>query len=118
MRAGAHLLLREDKDLWATALKSLDVKDRQRLAVSKSAERIVLNDIVRLVEGKKALCLQRRWKFKRSSGELVILRDVFEKILHWVNKFKEAGDIIVQYDPAHAALPWAGVRFLLQVYSQ
>jgi hypothetical protein len=29
--------------------------------------------------------------------------------------FKQVGDVAVQYDPAHAALPWAGIRFLLQV---
>lgn len=56
-----------------------------------------------------------RWKYKKSNGEDVILRDLFEKMAKWVNKFKEFGDIAVQYDPAHAALPWACVRFLLQV---
>jgi hypothetical protein len=38
-----------------------------------------------------------------------------EKIIAWVIKFKEVGDLAVQYDPIHAALPWAGVRFFLQV---
>jgi hypothetical protein len=37
------------------------------------------------------------------------------KVAKWADRFKEIGDIAVQYDPAHAALPWAGVRFLLQV---
>ena len=32
-----------------------------------------------------------------------------------MNKFKEVGDIAVQYDPGHAALPWAAIRFFLQV---
>ncbi|KAF8417291.1 hypothetical protein EV426DRAFT_711742 [Tirmania nivea] len=32
-----------------------------------------------------------------------------------VNRFKEIGDIIVQFDPGHAALPWAGFRFLLKI---
>jgi hypothetical protein len=32
-----------------------------------------------------------------------------------VDTFKQIGDVAVQYDPAHAALPWAGIRFLLQV---
>ena len=43
------------------------------------------------------------------------MRDIFEKIIVWVDKFKALGDVAVQYDPAHASLPWAGVRFLLQV---
>lgn len=42
------------------------------------------------------------------------MRDVLENIAGWVNKFKEAGDMVVQYDPVHASLPWAAVRFLLQ----
>ena len=37
------------------------------------------------------------------------------KILQWVYKFKQIGDIIIQFDPKHSALPWAGFRFLLQV---
>jgi hypothetical protein len=35
--------------------------------------------------------------------------------MEWVDKFKTIGDNAIQYDPAHAALPWAGVRFILQV---
>ncbi|KAI5790570.1 hypothetical protein FPQ18DRAFT_277531, partial [Pyronema domesticum] len=37
------------------------------------------------------------------------------KLLGWMDRFKEIGDIIVQFDPVHAALPWAGFRFLLKV---
>ena len=54
------------------------------------------------------------WKIKFREEE-VVLRDVGMKILRWVDKFKHIGDIIFQYDPVHAALPWAGFRFLLQV---
>jgi len=35
--------------------------------------------------------------------------------VEWVKKFRDVGDVVVQYDPTHAALPWAGVRLLLQV---
>jgi hypothetical protein len=38
------------------------------------------------------------------------------KLLSWMDKFKEIGDIIVQFDPVHAGLPWAGFRFLLKVF--
>ena len=47
--------------------------------------------------------------------EEIVLQVVGMKILRWVDKFKQIGDTIVQYDPVHAALPWAGFRFLLQV---
>ena len=35
--------------------------------------------------------------------------------MEWIGKFKAIGDTITQYDPAHAALPWAGIRVLLSV---
>ena len=47
----------------------------------------------------------------------MILRDVFDKIVRWIDMFKQVGDIAVQYDPAHASLSWAGIRLVLQVRS-
>jgi hypothetical protein len=41
--------------------------------------------------------------------------DLFGKVVKWIDLFKQVGDAAVQYAPVHAALPWAGVRFLLQV---
>ena len=43
------------------------------------------------------------------------LGDTATKILEWVDRFKGIGDVIVSFDPVHAALPWAGFRFFLQV---
>jgi hypothetical protein len=47
--------------------------------------------------------------------EKVILRDVFDKIIRWIDTFKQVGDLAVQYDPVHTALPWTAIRFVLQV---
>ena len=77
----------------------------------------ILKDILEAVEEKKELCLQKRWKYRRANGETVILRDVLGKMVRWVSKFQEVGDNAVQYDPVHAALPWAAVRFILKVSS-
>lgn len=52
---------------------------------------------------------------KGIGGKEVIIRDVCAKIAGHVKKFIAVIDIAVQYDPVHAALPWAGVRFLLQL---
>jgi hypothetical protein len=68
------------------------------------------------VEKAKEKCIEKRWKYTRKNGGVVILRDVFDKIIKWIDKFKQVGDTVVQYDPVHIALPWAGIRFLLQVY--
>ena len=41
------------------------------------------------------------------------MREKAVKLVGWIEKFKEVVNIAVQYDPVHAALPWAGVRFIL-----
>ncbi|RSL79052.1 hypothetical protein CEP52_017570 [Fusarium oligoseptatum] len=92
----AESLRASGDDLWRTSKKTLD----ELLAVTEQARK-------RLVD--------KSWSFKRKNGEVVFVRDLLAKTVKWVNHFKDVGDIVVQYDPAHAALPWAGVRFLLNV---
>ncbi|KAI1388967.1 uncharacterized protein F4822DRAFT_263886 [Hypoxylon trugodes] len=43
-----------------------------------------------------------------------VVRDLASKIIVWLNRLKEVGDVAVSFDPTHAALPWAAFRFLLQ----
>ena len=90
-------------------------EDKEHIDFNRTDKLTILNDVLVAVEGKRQICMQRRWRYKRSNGEVIILRDLFEKMMVWVNKFKEIGDVAVQYDPGHASLPWAGVRFFLQV---
>ncbi len=66
------------------------------------------------IEAKKVLAVRKRWKFKKPNGDVIVVRDVLEKTVRWINRFKETGDVIAQYDSAHLALPWAAFRFLLQ----
>jgi hypothetical protein len=74
-----------------------------------------LKDVLDLAGERQRICIQKGWKFKGRNGKVIVVRDVLEKTVVWVQKFKEVGDIAVSYDPIHAALPWAAVRFLLSV---
>lgn len=101
-------------DLWQKALATLDDELKARLDFKNSTKRDILEKTLKTAEERRQLCLRKRWKVKRN-GEEVVVRDVLEKIIRWLNHFKAIGDLAAQYDPAHAALPWAGVRFLLKV---
>ncbi|KAK2773763.1 multiple ankyrin repeats single kh domain-containing protein [Colletotrichum kahawae] len=100
--------------LWDRAFQLLDPDAQRGLSPSKTNKRDVLSAVLKDVEAARDLALRKRWKFTKSNGDVVILRDVMEKIVGWIQRFKETGDAAVQYDPAHAALPWAAFRFLLQ----
>ena len=104
------------RDLWEAALNELSEEDRKLVAFEGQHRLDVLSDLGQLVSTARDTSINKRWRFHRpGSGQTVILRDLFSKIVVWIDRFKQIGDIVVQYDPVHAALPWAGVRFLLQV---
>ena len=106
----------DSSGLWAAALNTLSDEDRKFVAFDGQGHLKVLSDLSNDVIRAKEDSIQKRWRFHRpGNGQTVILRDIFTKLAVWIDRFKEIGDIVVQYDPVHAALPWAGVRFLLQV---
>ncbi|KAH7363777.1 hypothetical protein BKA65DRAFT_472146 [Rhexocercosporidium sp. MPI-PUGE-AT-0058] len=101
-------------DLWAQAVEKLSPEDRTIINFSFN-KLSILSDLKAETEAAQLKCEERRLGFKRSSGEKVILRDVLGKFAKWIALFREVGDVAVSYDPGHAALPWALVRFVLQV---
>ncbi|KAF1946986.1 hypothetical protein EJ02DRAFT_331027, partial [Clathrospora elynae] len=102
-------------DLWTDAVAQLSNDDKLNINFGRTDKLNILAELHADAERSKQRSIESRWKYKRKSGETVIIRDLFEKIVRWVDMFKEVGDVAVQYDPVHAALPWAGVRFLLQM---
>ncbi|KAI4270179.1 MAG: hypothetical protein LQ337_006838 [Flavoplaca oasis] len=101
--------------LWDKAVQSLSDEDKQSIDFSQTDKPTILADVLQAAEQKKQLCMQKRWKFTKKNGHVIIVRDVCEKIIKWIHKFKEIGDVAAQYDPSHASLPWAAVRFFLQL---
>lgn len=109
------------ESLWKRALNELSSAERAILKESgieaeiQTSTGILTSESVG-AEMTRILSADERqsWKIEVRGHELQ-LRDIVGKILRWVDKFKAIGDIVVQYDPVHAALPWAAFRFLLQV---
>ena len=105
------------KDLWHHAAISLDEANQGQLRFDRQKSIPTLDELQKLTKQAEDKCINERWQFTSpiKSNEKVILRDLFKKITTWVDTFIHIGDTAVQYDPGHAALPWAGVRLLLQL---
>ena len=113
-----ELLQQEASNLWTKAYDKLPIEYKQDLGYmgntdSDNPEK--LDALKQLLE--HAMEAQRentasQWKVKWGSREINV-REKAEKLMSWITKFKEIGDIVVQYDPVHAALPWAGIRSIL-----
>lgn len=102
------------QSLWDAALKKLGTKDQEQLTQASTSSEIDIKRLIELTRGKQKECDGKTWKF-HFAGKEIILRDVAEKIVSWLTRFKDFGDIAVNFDPVHGALPWAGVRILLLV---
>ena len=100
--------------LWARALERLCIKDKNTLETNETRSTLDIEELLLAVQAKREMCLENQWRFA-FHGRAVNLRYQADKIISWLAKFKEVGDIAIQQDPSHAALPWAGIRFLLQV---
>lgn len=109
------------RDLWFDALQTLSedeqlaIQDMQPPQATKRTLPGTIEELVSITRKKQDECEKKSYKF-RFQGKEIILRDVAEKIVVWLDKFKAVGDVVVNFDPVHAGLPWAGVRFLLQVF--
>ena len=74
-----------------------------------------MQDLLSAVQEKQKECTDKQWSIPGGSGNTIKVRDIFTKITKWVEKFIQVGDIALQYDPGHAALPWAAMRAILKV---
>lgn len=106
----------EDSTLWSNAFKSLPVEAQKSISESQKASSKVelLQILLDVTEQKRKQCDDQKWKFT-VKGRTINLADEADTIVRWLNRFKAFGDIAVNYDPNHAALPWAGESFLLEV---
>ena len=105
------------EDLWQDAVESLSAKYIERIDLYTDDRETLLGDILGILKEKQQECVQKRWRYTKNNGEEIVLREVFAKITYRVAKVKDVGDGLVQYDPHHAAIPWAAIRLVLQVGS-
>ena len=107
------------QDLWTKAYQKLPDDLKQQLIINNCAatdKLQTLQDLLVTAVQAKDTSMAKRLTLKL--GDKVInVHEIAGRLVDWITKFKEIGDIAVQYDPAHAALPWAGVRFILLVSS-
>ncbi|KAF8417668.1 hypothetical protein EV426DRAFT_645734, partial [Tirmania nivea] len=97
-------------DLWTKAYNELPKDLKQHLSLNDKLQ--TLESLLQTVYQAKEAKMAKRMKFNLGGKEINV-QDAADRLFGWITKFKEVGDITMQYDPVHAALPWAGVRFIL-----
>lgn len=92
--------------LWDMAFDALSDKDKKELSFARGEAHPKASEMVQAVEDKKKECEKKQWTlYTNKAGEKVLVRDVLSKVCDWLERFKQVGDMAVQFDPAHAAIP-------------
>ena len=108
----------DDQCLWTQALSKLNEEEQDLLhnvhTSTKTNSQTLFQSLEDSIKAKQLQEKARHWQVS-IGGRTFIIRDVMLKIVEWLRRFKEIGDVAVSFDPVHAALPWAGFRFLLEV---
>ena len=99
-------------DLWSKAYNQLPEAYKKDLGNLDKLN--IIQKLFVIAKQAEEKYLTKQVKVKWGDKEIDV-REKAEGFVNCLNKFKEIGDIAMQYDPAHAALPWAGVRFILMV---
>ena len=93
---------------------NLSDEDQKQFGLSQDDKRAAVNVLLATIDEQKNDTIKAQVVVHCKKGKQIKLRDVLSKIVTCVDKFKQVGDTVAQYQPVHAALPWAAVRFVLQ----
>jgi len=105
-------------NLWTKAVKRLNTKEGAEVDYGRVDILSVLQDIFTVVGRHRKASVQKEWQIKSNNKDSIVTCGEFGfgRIMNFVNKFKDDGDILAQYDPAHATISWAAVRVVLRSF--
>src|SRR4051794_1692862 len=93
------------EDYWQAAFNRLDDGLKAILSSVNTRKLHIVSAVVRAAEDKRQACIRKQWKYTSPRGEVIVVRDVLEKMVAWIDRFKAVGDVASQFDPVNAALP-------------
>ena len=112
----------QTRSLWEEAWKKLpeDVRNYFQFTLDETDNKGsgAANQLLKVVTEVRDMCGKGKLIDTRNDGKRsrrAIVRDLADRLINWVSKFVAVGDTLMQYDAGHAAIPWAIVRFILQV---
>lgn len=92
--------------LWAEAAANISPEQYNLLqskCYSNKPEELT-SDIAKAVDDKKKSCEGKRWNLRG-----------LDTMMTWLQKMRHIVDVAVSADPVHAALPWAAVKFVVEM---
>ena len=104
-----------NRDLWLEALTQLSDEDQTILHVDAPDQREAAEAVLATAKAQETECKRKEWTFK-FKGKEIHIRQVLGNVMKWVQKFEKIVDFGVSLDKSgHSAMPWAIIKFVLEV---
>jgi hypothetical protein len=119
VKTQSHVYTGHASSILTDTFEALNDRERKTILAWLSPDTIEVD--VALEEARsKAEELQMQSAVKKWSwtycDRQVYVQDQADKLLRFIEKFKSLGDAVANIDPVHVGLPWAGVRFVIEVF--
>ena len=72
-------------DLGTKALESLHKDDKKHFQVLQSHPQDILSGVLKDAQAKRDSARKKQWRFVKSNGSIIVLRDVFERIVNSIS---------------------------------
>ena len=96
------------------AFASIATADQSASCIPSTTASIEEADgVIKFLRRLRSISESRNRREFRFLDQTYSLTDIYSHAISWINKFKDIGDIAIQVDPVHAALPWAATRLVL-----
>ena len=82
---------------------------RKYRPIDEGISQLNIDSLIEVARIEKEHCVEKRWKF-RAGDTTFDLSEKAEDIISLFHRLKGIGDIAVQHDAGHTALPWATIR--------
>lgn len=76
------------EDLWSEAVKLLHPDDNEQIRLQTADKLTVLSEVLTAAKEKSEQCKDGQWKYNKSDGTVIVLRDVFDKMIKWLKSCK------------------------------
>jgi hypothetical protein len=96
------------------AITKLNEKERSQVDCDRLSS-CTVQSVLEEADKARAERDENKWRYTNKSGEIIVVRDRFDKIVEGFTKYADCISIAIQHQPEVTSLVWATARFLIQV---
>jgi hypothetical protein len=105
------LIRNQWKLAYQIAITQLDEEEKKEIDLGTCT----VHSVLEAADKARAEREDNKWRYRKKNGEVIVLRDGFDKIIEGFSKYADTLNTALRHQPEAASLVWASARSLVQV---